>query len=47
VVNELIETGLRRSASHGRTLGLFAGQITVVDNFDDHFSTALNEPVEP
>ncbi len=50
VVNELIESGLRGATSRPRTLGVFAGQIELADDFDaelDDFTKALDEPVEP
>ncbi|MBX7071086.1 MAG: hypothetical protein K1X38_17015 [Microthrixaceae bacterium] len=50
VVNELIEAGLMGGPGRQRTLGTYAGQITVSDDFDDEleeFTDALVEPVEP
>lgn len=51
VVNELIETGLKRThVDKPRTLGTFAGRITLSKDFDDDledFTTAMAESIEP
>ncbi len=50
VVNELIERGLTDSAaSRPRTLGTFAGQIDVTEDFDDEVpdvEIALDESID-
>jgi len=50
VFNELVAAGLNSSSQRSRTLGAFAGLITVADDFDDEIddiARALDEPVQP
>jgi len=51
VVNELLEKGLSRPFSAPtRTLGAYAGQISVSEDFDDEmddFTESLEAPIEP